>query len=187
MDEAIAYGATVKASQLSGQNQENSDILLQDVTPLSLGIEDAYQNMGVIVPKNSQIPLSMVYPAIPQFENQANVIIDIYQGEERKATDNHKVGGFTMKIAKRRDLVLNVCFEIDENGLLTVTAQDPVTKKSANIKITSDKLNLSELEIKNMAKKAKKQRQYYEQMERQAEGGEAAQGKNKKGKDCIIF
>ena len=157
MDEAIAYGATIKASQMSGQNQENRDILLQDVTPLSLGIEDYRNEMGIVVPKNSQIPLKIVHPAVPQFEHQSNVVIDIYQGEERKATDNHKVGGFTMSITRRADLVLEVCFEIDESGLLKVTASDPVTKKQANIAITSDKLNLTDREIKDMAKLARKQ------------------------------
>ena len=67
MDEAIAYGATIKASQLSGQSKENRDVLLQDVTPLSLGIEDVYNEMGVIVPRNSQVPLKMTYPAVPNF------------------------------------------------------------------------------------------------------------------------
>lgn len=59
-----------------------------------------------------------------------------------------------MKIASRANLVLDVCFEIDDSGLLTVTAKDPVTNKSANIKITSDKLNLTDREIKDMAKLA---------------------------------
>ena len=81
-------------------------------------------------------------------------MIDIYQGEERKAASNHKVGGFTMNIAKRTGLVLDVCFEIDESGLLTVTAKDPVTNKSANVSITSDKLNLTDQEIRDMAKLA---------------------------------
>lgn len=81
-------------------------------------------------------------------------MIDIYQGEERKAASNHKVGGFTMNIAKRTGLVLDVCFEIDDSGLLTVTAKDPVTNKSANVAITSDKLNLTAQEIRDMAKLA---------------------------------
>ena len=83
------------------------------------------------MPKNSQIPLRIVHPAIPQFEGQSNVQIEIYQGEKRLAVENHKVGGFEMKIASRRGLVLDVIFEIDDSGLLTVTAMDPVTKKSA--------------------------------------------------------
>ena len=66
--------------------------------------------MAVIVPKNSQIPLKMSYPAIPQFEGQSNVMIEIYQGEDKKANNNHKVGGFTMNVAKRRGLVLDVTF-----------------------------------------------------------------------------
>lgn len=65
MDEAIAYGATIKASQLSGQNKENRDILLQDVTALPLGLEDVTGQMGVIVPRNSQIPLRITQPAVP--------------------------------------------------------------------------------------------------------------------------
>ena len=93
------------------------------------------------------------------------MIIDVYQGEEQKAADNHKVGGFTMKVATRKDLVLSVIFEIDDSGLLTVTAVDPVTNKSANIKITSDKLNLSNDEIKNMKKYASKQRNNYDKRE----------------------
>lgn len=67
-----------------------------------------------------------------------------------------------MKVASRSDLVLSVIFEIDDSGLLTVTAVDPVTKKSANIKITSDKLNLSSDEIKSMKKYASKQRNNYD-------------------------
>ena len=59
-----------------------------------------------------------------------------------------------MSVAKRANLVLDICFEIDDSGLLTVTARDPVTKKSANVKVTSDKLNLTDREIKDMAKLA---------------------------------
>ena len=70
-----------------------------------------------------------------------------------------------MSIARRANLVLDVCFEIDDSGLLTVTASDPVTKKSANIAITSDKLNLTNREIKDMAKLAKKQRDHYHKQE----------------------
>ena len=147
MDEAIAYGATVKASQLSGQNQESRDLLLQDVTPLSLGVEDMFHNMAVVVPKNTRIPFRMTKPAVPQFSGQSNVIIDIYQGERPKAKDNHKVGGFTMSVDKRSDLVLNVTFTIDMNGLLEVTAEDPVTRQRASVSITSDKLNLNDREI----------------------------------------
>lgn len=93
------------------------------------------------------------------------MIIDIYQGEEMKAAENHKVGGFTMKVAPRTGLVLDVVFEIDDSGLLTVTANDPVTKKSAHVTISSDKLNLSDTEIKQMAKLAKQQRQFYQKQE----------------------
>ena len=59
-----------------------------------------------------------------------------------------------MSVAKRANLVLDICFEIDDSGLLTVTARDPITKKSANVKVTSDKLNLTDREIKDMAKLA---------------------------------
>ena len=67
-----------------------------------------------------------------------------------------------MSIARRANLVLDVCFEIDDSGLLTVTARDPVTNKSANVSVTSDKLNLTNREIKDMAKLAKKQRDHYQ-------------------------
>ena len=200
MDEAIAYGATIKASQLSGQSKENRDVLLQDVTPLSLGIEDVYNEMGVIVPRNSQVPLKMTYPAVPNFAGQSNVIIDIYQGEERRATLNHKVGGFEMKVANRRDLVLEVTFEIDDSGLLTVTAKDPQTNQSANIKITSDKLNLTQNEITQMRKEAQQQGKLYQKkeavvkldIERELLNQERAQKglpplKNKDKDGCTIF
>ena len=62
MDEAIAYGATIKAAQLSGQNMENQDIKLIDVMPISLGIRDADGDMSVIIPKNSKIPLRKAHP-----------------------------------------------------------------------------------------------------------------------------
>ena len=77
------------------------------------------------------------------------------------AQQNHKVGEFTMKFKPRQGMVLMVTFEIDTNGLLTVSAKDPVTNKSANITITSDKLNLTDSEVKEMAKFAKKQREGY--------------------------
>ena len=121
------------------------------MTPLSLGLEDVTKAMGVIVPRNSQIPLKITQPAVPQFDHQSNVILSIYQGEEAKCAGNHKVGEFTMTIKPRAGMVLMVTFEIDGNGLLTVSALDPVTNKSANIKITSDKMNLTDTEIKKMA------------------------------------
>lgn len=101
-----------------------------------------------------------------------------------------------MSIAKRTGLVLEVCFEIDESGLLTVTAKDPVTNKSANIAITSDKLNLTNREIKDMAKLARKQQDFYakqevkalkqEQRAAAATENKQAQG-SKKDKGCAIF
>ena len=148
MDEAIAYGATIKASQLSGQDQENRDILLQDVTPLSLGLADVSGMMGVIIPKNSKIPLKITQPAVPEHDHQNEVIMSIYQGGEAKFVDNHMVGEFTMKFKSRRQMMLMVTFEIDVNGLLTVSAMDPKTKQTANITITSDKLNLTDSEVK---------------------------------------
>jgi len=148
MDEAIAYGATIKASQLSGQDQENRDILLLDVTPLSLGLADVSGMMGVIVPKNSRIPLKITQPAVPEHDHQNEVIMSIYQGGEAKCVDNHMVGEFTMNFNPRRQMILMVTFEIDANGLLTVSAMDPETRKTASITITSGNLNLTDSEVK---------------------------------------
>ena len=102
----------------------------------------------MIVPKNSRIPLKITQPAVPAHDQQNNVIMSIYQGGEAKCVNNHMVGEFTMKFKPRRQMVLMVTFEIDVNGLLTVSAMDPQTKKTANITITSDKLNLTDSEVK---------------------------------------
>ena len=154
-DEAVAYGAAVQAAVLMGTKR---DALLVDVTPLSLGIETSGSVMTKLIEKNSKIPCKKTETFTTFADNQPAVTISVYQGERALTKDNHKLGSFNLEnipLAPRGVPKIEVTFEIDVNGIMTVSAKDISGGNSKSIKISNEGSSLSAEEIKEMLNQAK--------------------------------
>jgi len=152
-DEVVAVGAAVQAGVLAG---EVKDIVLLDVTPLTLGIETLGGVMTPLVPRNTTIPVSKSQVFSTAENNQTAVDINILQGERPMSSDNKSLGMFRLEgiaPAMRGIPQIEVTFDIDANGIVNVSAKDKATGKEQKITITNSS-NLSEQDIDKMVKEA---------------------------------
>lgn len=159
-DEVVGYGASLMASILSGEKHEKTnDLVLVDVTPLSLGIEVAGGHMCNIIDRNSPIPTSKSKIFSTYQDSQPAVTIQVFEGERALTKDNNLLGKFDLTgipPMPRGVPKIDVFFSIDSNGILTVTAEEQSKSIKQKITITNDRGRLSQADIDRMVNEAKK-------------------------------
>ena len=158
-DEAVAYGAALQAATMSQMMVNDADApLVLDIAPLSLGLETAGEIMTKLIPRNSQIPCKKEQLFSTYADNQTAVRIKIFEGERSKSSDNHKLGEFELSgipPGPRGSPQIKVCFDLDANSLLTITATETSTNATKHITIKNDAGRLTTEQIQRLIAEAK--------------------------------
>jgi len=159
-DEAVAYGAAVQGAIMGGMRHASTqDLLLVDVTPLSLGIELMGNIFAPIIPRNTQIPVKRTRTFTTTENNQTAIDVVIFEGERPSTTANNFLGKFDIQGIERAKAgipQIEVTFSVNTDGILTVSARDTVTNAEANTSITNNRGRLSEEEVARMVEEAEK-------------------------------
>ncbi|KAJ3668951.1 hypothetical protein LUZ60_010901 [Juncus effusus] len=161
-DEAVAYGATIQAAKLYGHgNKTVQDLVLVDVTPLSLGIGLVEDTIQIVIPRNTPIPTRMEDVIYTSHDNQTSLSVPVYEGERVLASDNHLLGEFVVsgiRPAPAGVMKFDVFFEIDANGILNVSAVGQTSGRKNGITITNEQGRLAQEEVERMIADAEKYR-----------------------------
>jgi L1 cell adhesion molecule like protein len=152
-DEAVAYGAAVQAALLSVKSVPN--IVLRDVIPLSLGTSIKGDIMDVMIPRNTSVPITKKKTYFTVVDNQSTVLIKVYEGESIIASENNLLGLFSLSLPLAPcGLPIEVCFAIDKDGILNLSAEEETSGNKKSIMLTNEKGRLSAEELERMIQDA---------------------------------